>query len=77
VRDGRLLDTPDRRGDDHMYYSCSSSSRHHDRHHYHPYRRNDKGYLPDIFKKAKPPTFDEYVKKLKDTEAWILGIQIL
>ena len=41
---------------------------------YHPYRRNDRGYLPDVFKKSRPPTFDGDVKKLKDAEAWILGM---
>ena len=46
VRDGKLLDTLDRRGDEHMYYSSSGSDKHHYRHRYQPYRRNDRGYLP-------------------------------
>ena len=29
----------------------------------------------DEFKKAKPPTFDGYVKKLEAAEAWILGMK--
>eukprot|EP00253_Pinus_taeda_P005050 PITA_05050 len=37
-------------------------------------QRNDKGYLPDEFKKAKTPTFDGDVKKSEDAEAWILGM---
>ena len=49
VRDGRLLDTSDRRGDGCMYYSSSGFDRHHDRHHYHPYKRNDRGYFLDAF----------------------------
>jgi len=73
VRDGRLLDTLDRRGDEHMYYSSFGSDRHHDRHRYHPYR-NDRGYFLDEFKKVKPPTFDVDMKNLEDAEAWILGI---
>jgi len=43
VRDGRLLDTPERRGDEYRYYSSYGSDRHHDHHHYHPYRRNARG----------------------------------
>ena len=39
--------------------------------------RNDRGYLPDEFKKAKPPTFDGDVKKMEDAEAWILGMKNL
>eukprot|EP00253_Pinus_taeda_P002202 PITA_02202 len=37
-------------------------------------QRNDRGYLPDEFKKAKPPTFDRDVKKPEVAEAWILEI---
>lgn len=74
MKDGRLLDTLDRRGDEYMYYSSSGSDRHHDHHRYHPYRRSDRGYLSNEFKKAKPPTFDGDVKKPEDAEAWILGM---
>ena len=63
MRDGRLLDTSDRRGDGHRNYSSSSSNRNYDRHHYHHYRRSDKGYLSDEFKKENPPTFDGDMKK--------------
>jgi len=69
-----MLDTPDRRGDRHMYYSSSGSDRHYDRRHYHPYMRCDRGYLPDEFKKAKPPTFDGDLKNMKDEKSWILGM---
>ena len=74
IRDGRLLETPDRRGDGYMYYYSFGSDRHHDRHHYHLYRRSDRGYLPDEFKKAKPPNFDGDLKKLEDSESGILGM---
>ena len=74
VRDGRLLDTPDRRGDGDRYYSSFGFDRHHDRHCYHPYRRSDRGYFPYEFKKEKPPTFDGDLKKPEDAEAWILGM---
>jgi len=47
VRDGRLLDTPERRGNEYKYYSSSGYDRHHDHHCYHPYRRNDKGILTE------------------------------
>lgn len=57
-----------------MYDSSSDSDRHYGCHRYHPYRRNDRGYLPDELKKEKPPTFDGYVKKPEDAEAWILGM---
>ena len=66
VRDGILLDTPDGRGDIHMYHSSSGSDKHHDRHHYHPYRRSDRGYFLDEFKKAKQPTFGGDLKKTED-----------
>lgn len=36
VRDGRLLNTLDRRGDRHRYYSSSDSYRNYDHHRYHP-----------------------------------------
>ena len=74
VRDGNLTDTLDRRVEEYRYNSSSGYDRHHDCHHYHPYRRNDRGYFPDEFKKAKPPMFDGDVKKLEDSEAWILGM---
>ena len=75
IEDGRLLDTLDRRGFGHMYYSSYSSDRHHDHHHYHPYRRNDRGYFPDEFKKVNPPTFNAEMKKSQDAEAWLLGMK--
>jgi len=75
IRDGRLLDTSDRRGDRHRYYSSSVSNRHHDRHRYHPYRKSDRGYVPDDFKNENPPTFDREMKKSQDAEAWILGMK--
>jgi len=77
VRDGKLLDNLDRRGDGHRYHSSSGSDRHYDRHPYPPYRRSDRGYFPNEFKKEKPPTFDGDVKKLEDAEAWILGMKKL
>ena len=58
IKDDRFLDTPDRRDDGYRYYSSSSYDRYHGHHCYHPYRRTDRGYLSDEFKKAKPPTFD-------------------
>ena len=57
VRDHRLLDTSDRRGDEYKYYSSSGSDRHHDRHRYHPYRRSDRGYLLDRLKESKATYF--------------------
>lgn len=71
VRDDRLLDTPERRDDEYRYYSSYCSDRHHDRHCYHPYRRNDRGYFLNEFKKSKPPTFDGRVKNPEDIEACI------
>ena len=73
VRDGRLLDTPDRRGDGHMYYCSFGFDRHHDRHHHHPHRRSDRGYLLDEFKKENPPSFNGYVKKRKMQRLGYLG----
>ena len=53
-----------------MYYSSFGSDRHCDCHHYHPYRRSDRGYFLDEFKKENPPTFDGEMKKPQDAEAW-------
>lgn len=63
IKYGRSLVMLDKRGDRHRYYSSSSFDRYYDRHHYHPYRRSDKGYLLDEFKKAKEPTFNGDMKK--------------
>ena len=58
-----------------MYYCSSDSDTHYNRHRYHPYRRSDRGYLSDEFKKENPPTFDGNTKKPWDTEAWLLGMR--
>lgn len=60
---GRILNTTDRRANTHEFYSNSSSETHY--HHYCqlPYRRSERGYFPNEFRKAKPPNFDEEVKK--------------
>ena len=58
IKDGRSLDTPDRRGDGHMYYSNYGFDKNYDWHCYHPYRRSDRGYFLDEFKKENPPTLD-------------------
>jgi len=58
-----------------MYYSGSGSDRHHDLHHYHPYRRSNKGYFLDDFKKEKTPTFYKEMKKSHDAEAWLLDMK--
>lgn len=70
------MDTPKRRRDRHKYESSSDSDRHYDHHQYHPYRRNDRGYFSDEFKKEKPPTFDGEIKRSQDAEAWLLGMRI-
>jgi len=77
IRDGRSLDTLDRRGDGRRYYSSFDSDKHYDRHHYHPYWRSDRGYFPDDFKKVKLPTFDGEMKKSQHAEAWFLGMKKL
>lgn len=58
-----------------MYDSSSDSDKHYDLHQYHPYKRSDKGYFPNEFKKEKPPTFDGEVNKSQDVEAWLLGMK--
>lgn len=45
VRDDRLMDIANRKGNEYMYYSHSDFDRRHDCHRYHPYRTNDKGYF--------------------------------
>jgi len=59
------------------YYFSSDLDRHHDYHRCHPYRRSDRGYLLDDFKKAKPLTFDGEMKKPQDAEAWLLDMRKL
>lgn len=75
IRYGRLLDTPCRRGDRHRYYSSSSSNKHDDQHYYHPYRRRDRKYFSNEFKKSNPPTLDGEMKKSQDTKAWLSGMR--
>jgi len=77
MRDGKLLDTLDKRGHRHMYDFSSDSDRHHDCHRHHPYRRSDRGYFPDEFKKENPPTFDGEMKKTHDAEVWFLAMRKL
>ena len=77
IRDDRLLDTPNRRCDEHRFYSSSTYDMYHAHHRYHPYKRNDRGYSPNEFKKANPHTFDGDVKKPKDAEAWLLWMNKL
>jgi len=71
MRDGRFLDTPDRRVDGHKFYSSSSFDRYHGHHRYHPYKKNEMGYVLDDFKKTKPPTFNGELKKPKNVDAWL------
>ena len=77
IRDGVSLDTMDRRGDRHRYYSSSGSNMHYDRHCYHPYRRSGRGYLSDEFKKENPPIFDGEMNKSQEAQAWLLGMKKL
>jgi len=58
-----------------MYHSSSSSNKHADRYRYCPYRRSDRGYFPNDFKKEKAPNFDGEMKKSQDVEAWVLGMK--
>ena len=56
------------------HHSSSSSKRHHYNHHrHHHYRRKE--YLPEEFKKVRPPTFDGDIKKLEDAQAWLLRMK--
>lgn len=77
VRDGIFLDTLDRRGNGHGFYSSSGPDMYHGHHRYHSHRRSDKGYFSDEFKKAKPPKFVGQLKKSEDVEAWLLGMKKL
>jgi len=54
LRDGMFLDTLERRGDGHGFYSSFGSDRFYVHHHYHPYRRSDKKYFPYEFKISMP-----------------------
>lgn len=46
--------------------------KYHGHYHYHSYRRSDRGYLLDEFKKVKPLTFDGEMKRSRDVESWLL-----
>jgi len=48
---GRSLDTPKRSGSAHVFYSSSYSERHHHHHLQHLYKRSEKQYFPEEFKK--------------------------
>jgi len=72
IKDSRLLDTLDRRGDGHRFHSSYGFDRYNVYHRYHPDKRSDRGYFPDEFKKVKQPTFDRYLKNMEDAEAWLL-----
>jgi len=69
------MDTPDKRGIGYGFCYSPSSGLQHGHHHYHPYRRNEKKYFPDEFKKGKPLTFDGELEKLEDAEAWLFGMK--
>ena len=69
------MDTPARRGNGNGLYSSSGSDRYHGHKRYHPYKRSDRGYLLDEFKKPKPPKFYRELKKLEDEEVWLLGMK--
>lgn len=58
-----MLDTLERRCDQHRYYSSSGSDRNHDHRRHHPYRKSDSGCFLDEFKKEKKTTFDGEMKK--------------
>ena len=66
ARDGKFLDTPDRKGSGHGLYSSFGSDRYHGHHRYHPYSKSDRGYLSDELKKENPPTFDGEMKNSQD-----------
>ena len=71
------MNTPDKRGSGYGFYSSFGSDMHYDHHCLHPYKRSDKGYFLDEFKKVKPPIFDGDLKKLEDAKAWLLGMKKL
>lgn len=75
VRGGRWKDTPDIIGSGYGLYSSSGLERQHGHHSYHLYRRCEKQYLSNEFKKSKPPTFDGDLNKPEDEEAWFHGMK--
>jgi len=62
-RGGRWLDTLDMRSSACGFYSSYGLERRHHHHLHHPYRRSEKKYFLEEFKKLKHPTFDGEVKK--------------
>lgn len=77
MKSGRLLDTPKRRASTHRFYSSYASSRHHCHHHQNHYKRSERYYSPEGFKKAKHATFDGGLTMLEDAEAWLFGMNKL
>ena len=75
VRNGRFFDTSNRRDDGYGFYSSSGLDMCHSRHYCHPYRRSDREYFLDEFKKCKLTTFDGELKKLEETKTWLLGMK--
>lgn len=75
ARADRYFDTPDKRDNTHGFYSSSDSERHHHHHWQHPYKRSDKKYFREEFKKAKPPNFDGDVNNLEDEKSRLLGMK--
>lgn len=74
VRGGSSLGTPDRKTGTYGHHSSSSPRNHHYINHCnHPYRRME--YLPEDFKKVKPPTFNGELKNIEDSKAWLLGMK--
>lgn len=55
VKFGKWTNTPNRRGSGYGFYSSSGLNRKYGNHCYHPYKRSERAYLVDEFKKAKPP----------------------
>lgn len=75
IKDVNFLDTLDRRGNRHRYYSSFGFNRHYDHHRYCPYKRSNRVYLSYEFNKSKPPIFDGEMNKSQDAETWSLGMR--
>ena len=76
-RGGRWMDILDTRGSGYGLYTSLCLDRHHGHHQYHPYKRSERRYMSNEFKKEKPPNFDGDSKKPEYAKSWILEIKKL
>lgn len=69
IKSAISLDTLEMGASINRFYSSSCFTRHHCHHLQHLYRKRERGYFQEEFRKAKPPTFDGEMTKSEDEKA--------